>query len=298
MIFMTGVAAEQELYHACRIIFGPDLMVSREFLEYIQFSGVKSAFRKKAMETHPDRLAGHDELAKKRSARMFHSVQQAYEKLLQYLEAREKGFRFHGRGPSSSVTFSPVSGRSPSPVKPQRGKGPVAKNKFSEPAGMWEGKGRAGRSYREGQSKRPFYAQDLYRGSIPDRQLLFGHYLYYAGQVSWQSVIKALMWQKAQRPRLGEIARARGLLRSDEIMLVLKGCVRSSLPFGQQALQQGLLTQSQLLSLLFEQKRQHKKIGEFFVQQNILTAQQLQLLLARFQRHNTRLNRSRPAWTR
>ena len=53
---MAGVAAEQELYRACRIIFGPDLTVSREFLEYIQSSGVKSAFRKKAMETHPDRL--------------------------------------------------------------------------------------------------------------------------------------------------------------------------------------------------------------------------------------------------
>ncbi|MBU0965864.1 MAG: molecular chaperone DnaJ [Proteobacteria bacterium] len=294
---MTGVAAEQELYHACRIIFGPDLTVSREFLEYIQFSGVKSAFRKKAMETHPDRLAGHDELAKKRSARMFHSVQQAYEKLLQYLEAREKGFRFHGRGASSPGTFSPIR-RSPAPAKPQRGKGPVAKSKFSETSGMWERKGRPGRFYQEGQSKKPFYTQDLYRGTIPDRQLLFGHYLYYAGQVSWQSVIKALMWQKTQRPRLGEIARSRGLLSSDEIFLVLKGCVSSTLPFGQQALQQGLLTKSQLISLLFEQRRQHKKIGEFFVQQNILTSQQLQLLLVRFQRHNTRLTRSRPAWTR
>jgi len=294
---MAGVAEEQELYRACRIIFGSDLTVSREFLEYIQFSGVKSAFRKKAMETHPDRLAGHDELARKRSARMFHSVRQAYEQLLQYLEARENGFRFHGGGPSSPATFSPAR-RNSAPAKPQRGKGPVAKSKFSEPSGMWERKGRPGKFYQEGQVKRPFYAQDLYRGTIPDRQLLFGHYLYYAGQVSWQCVIKALMWQKAQRPRLGEIARSRGLLSSDEIFLVLKGCVSSSLPFGQQALQQGLLTKSQLLALLFEQRRLHRKIGEFFVQQNILTSQQLLQHLVRFQRHNASLTRSRPACTR
>lgn len=165
---MTGVAAEQELYRACRIIFGSDLTVSREFLEYIQFSGVKSAFRKKAMETHPDRLTGHDELAIKRSARMFHSVQQAYEKLMQYLEAREKGFRFHDSGPSSPGTFCPVR-RSPFQTKPPRGKGPVAKNKFSAPAGMWQGKSRAGEFHHEGESQRTFYARDLYQGSIPER---------------------------------------------------------------------------------------------------------------------------------
>ena len=294
---MTGVAAEQELYRACRIIFGPDLTVSREFLEYIQFSGVKSAFRKKAMETHPDRLTGHDELARKRSARMFHSVQQAYEKLMQYLEAREKGFRFHGRGPSSPGTFCPVS-RSPFQTKPQRGKGPVGKNKFSKPAGMWQGKSRVGKFHHEVESQSTFYARDLYRGPIPERQMLFGHYLYYAGQVSWQCVIKALMWQKAQRPRLGKIARERGWLSSEEIFRILKGCISSSLPFGQQALQEGLLTKTQLFTLLFEQRRQHKKVGQFFIKQNILTSQQLQVLLDRFQRHNARLACSRPAWTR
>jgi len=294
---MTGVATELELYRACRIIFGPDMVVSREFLEYIQFSGVKSAFRKKAMETHPDRLAVHDELARKRSARMFHSVHQAYEKLIQYLEAREKGFRFHGRVPPSPGTFCHVRPNT-FPSRPQRRKRPVVKNKFSEPSGIWQRKSRAGKINQQGEKQRAFYTQDLYRGPIPERQLLFGHYLYYAGQVSWQSLIKALMWQKGQRPRLGEIARERGWLSREEIFLVLKGCLSSSLPFGQQALQQGLLTQGQLLMLLLAQRRQHKKVGEFFVTQNILTSQQLHVLLGRFQRHNARLARSRPAWTR
>ncbi|MEW6520204.1 MAG: J domain-containing protein [Thermodesulfobacteriota bacterium] len=294
---MTGVAAEQELYRACRIIFGPDLTVSREFLEYIQSSGVKSAFRKKAMETHPDRLPDVDELARKRSARLFHTVQQAYEQLMQYLEAREKGFRFHGRGPSAAATFCAVR-RSPFQAKPQNGKATAAADKVAEPAGGWQKKGGAGKCCRQEEGQRPFYAQDLYRGPIPDRQLLFGHYLYYAGQVSWQSVIKALSWQKAQRPRLGEIARARGWLSGEEIFVVLRGCVSSSLPFGQQAMQQGLLTRTQLLALLFEQRRRHKKIGEFFVTQNMLTDRQLQQQLALFQRHNARLARTRPAWTR
>jgi len=295
---MAEVAAEQELYHACRIIFGAELTVSREFLEYIQPAGVKSAFRRRAMETHPDRMDGHDELTRKKSARMFHAVQQAYEKLLHYVDAREKGFRFHGvvrHGARASAT----GGCGPaSPVPSRRGKGAAAAPGFSGDSRARPGRKSDGRFYQNDGGGKASCAQLLYQGAIPDRPLLFGHYLYYAGQVSWQSIIEALTWQRAQRPRLGEIAKERGWLNSEKVSLVLKGCLRSSLPFGQQAVQQGLLTRSQLQALVFEQKRQHKKFGQFFVSEKILTPQQLQVLLFRFQRHNARLVRSGSAWTR
>lgn len=281
---MKRVVAEQELYQACRIIFGPDLRVSREFLEYIQFSGVKSAFRKKAMETHPDRLPTLDELAKKRSAQMFHVVQQAYEKLMHYLEAREKGFRFQRSIPASST-----AGRTAGPNrKPQRNR---PRNDFTRQNGFarpqWDAAGKARSDYSH---------HTLYRGPIPQRKLLFGHYLYYAGQVNWQTVIKALIWQKAQRPQLGEMARQHGWLTSEEILFILKRGISSRLSFGQQALQLGLLNQRKLHQLLREQQLRHKKIGEFFIHQNILTPAQVQLLLFRFQRHNTSFARTRPDW--
>ncbi|WP_143170887.1 J domain-containing protein [Desulfopila aestuarii] len=46
---------EDRLFEACRVLFGHEIELSREFLCYLQDEGVTSAFRKKAMEVHPDR---------------------------------------------------------------------------------------------------------------------------------------------------------------------------------------------------------------------------------------------------
>jgi hypothetical protein len=56
---MNHSSSHSELYHACRILFGTELQCSPEFLDYLQISGVKSAFRRRAMETHPDRLSAN-----------------------------------------------------------------------------------------------------------------------------------------------------------------------------------------------------------------------------------------------
>ncbi|MFH1215726.1 MAG: J domain-containing protein [Pseudomonadota bacterium] len=266
---MTDVAAEQELYRACRIIFGSNLDVSREFLEYLQLSGVKSAFRKKAMETHPDRLAGQDQLTRNKSVRLFHSVKNAYEQLTRYVDAREKGFRFPGRH-SPATHLNSVSKNNGRQSKSHQESPPSAKRSFAA----------------RQTSHQAFYGRNLYRGHIPERGLLFGQYLYYAGQISWQDLNQAILWQRTQRPRLGEIARERGWLRREDILLVLRSASRLSHVFGEQALHLGLLTRAQLQLLLFEQKRRHRRIGEFFVLHHILTRSQLLALLSRFNRHN------------
>lgn len=267
---MTGVAAEQELYRACRIIFGQDLAVSREFLEYIQRSGVKSAFRKKAMETHPDRLAGQDELTRRRGVRTFLSVRNAYEQLSRYLDAREKGFRFQGRRPS---VVDPYGG--------------MANNNVRPPASSWQRRPTANSANAAGrQTYSSFDARVFSRGIVPERPLLFGQYLYYAGRITWQDLNRALLWQRAQRPRMGEIARQRGWLGRQDILLILGSAAGSARLFGERALYHRLLTRGQVQLLLLEQKRLHRRVGEFFVLQRIMTRQELQILLARFARHN------------
>lgn len=262
---MTGVAAEQDLYRACRIIFGPDLAVSREFLEYMQLSGVKSAFRKKALETHPDRLAGSGGAAGKRGALLFHTVKDAYEQLSRYLDAREKGYRFHGLRPRSAASpdFAAVN-----------------------------------RVRRSSSSPGAHQRRSFFQGAVPARKLLFGQYLYYSACITWQELNQALCWQRSQRPRLGEIARNRGWLGREEILLVLRSATRSSLPFGQRALRQGLLTPVQLRLLLFEQKRLHRRLGEFFVATGVMSREQLRCALARFYRHNARFVQARPSNSR
>lgn len=273
---MTGVAEEKELYRACQIIFGPELTVSREFLEYIQLSGVKVAFRKRAMEVHPDRLTGKSELAKRRSAHRFAAVRQAYEQLATFVNARDKGFRFNTIRPWP--VHQPGNGRT---------------RRRQPPAGDSQG-ARAAESAARGNGPRPqtnrASVRNHHRGPIPERPLLFGHYLYYAGLVDWRTIVQALIWQRSQYQRIGEIAREKGWLKNEDIFHLLK-TAKPTVPFGQRAVQLGLLTRLQLLVLLAHQKRQQKRIGEFFVQKKIFNRQQLAELLTAFHRHNSRLSR-------
>ncbi len=81
---------EQEdlLFEACRILFGHDIELSRGFLRYLQDEGVISAFRKRAMEVHPDR-AFVSGLSVQRCQDEFVSLKLAYETLRQHIASRK-----------------------------------------------------------------------------------------------------------------------------------------------------------------------------------------------------------------
>ncbi|MCK7506238.1 MAG: DnaJ domain-containing protein [Desulfobacterales bacterium] len=79
-----------ELFEACETIFGPEVNVSIEFLEYLQPIGIKTAYRKRALETHPDRAKALGSFARDLNTE-FIDVQQAYEKLLLFVETNNGG---------------------------------------------------------------------------------------------------------------------------------------------------------------------------------------------------------------
>lgn len=282
---MTAVAAERELYQACRVIFGSELTVSREFLEYLQMSGVKSAFRRRVFETHPDRLNGQSELVRKRFAQQFHTVKQAYEQLTAYVYARDKGFRFQGARPHAG-------GRPPSCWSERPRKERWAAKKAPTSAFTGRTRHQAHRKYHSSQTgptRNSFSTTKHHRGVLPERHLLFGHYLYYSGLVSWQKLIQALIWQRSHKIRIGEVAVRRGWLTNEEVFSLLRAKdPANSLPFGQQAVRKGLLSRTQLAVLLAQQKRQQKRLGSFFVEKKLFSHQQLSHLLVRFHRHNSR----------
>ena len=60
---MDVIAEEQQLFRSCEILFGSQVSISREFLEYLQPSGLQGAYRKRALETHPDRMTGNELLS-------------------------------------------------------------------------------------------------------------------------------------------------------------------------------------------------------------------------------------------
>ncbi len=74
------LASTEELLDACGVLFGPEVKVSPQFLHYIQPSGIKAAFRERALETHPDRALALGKYGA-RMDDMFKEVVVAYEKL-------------------------------------------------------------------------------------------------------------------------------------------------------------------------------------------------------------------------
>jgi len=69
-----------EIYDACGVLFGPDIKISLDFLKYLRLSGIKVAYREKALETHPDRkkILGENE---SELNRLFITATTAYQKL-------------------------------------------------------------------------------------------------------------------------------------------------------------------------------------------------------------------------
>lgn len=282
---MPTVFEERELFDSCRVLFGTELHITRNFLEYLQRSGIKSAYRKKALETHPDVLASQGDNAQAKSADLFRVVQQSYENLTTYLDARDNGFRFQ------ILPVNPPRPAAPTP-KPARPAPRPARRTWST-ADFNQSRSARGQASGPGASRptprpNPYWQtrQSWNTSAVPARRLLFGHFLFYAGITNWQTIIKALVWQRTGRPRLGEIGRRFGWLTDQDILTILK---KRSLyaSFGSSAMALGFLTARQLQLMLYQQNRLQKKFGEYFVQHKILTPAQLDELARQFAQHNT-----------
>ncbi len=282
---MPAVVNENELYRACQILFGHDLPVNREFLEYLQLAGVKSAFRQRARETHPDMAVHLAEHELHRCAEQFRAVCRAHENLINYLDARDKGFRFP---PVKRRFFSRKNLWSRLKARARKSAGDDERGRFRPRRG--EARSGSRRGF-QGRLASPRVDIDkLYRGPMPSRRLLLGHYLYYAGIIDWQTIVRALVWQRTKRPRLGEIGCSFGWLREDDILPILRQC-KVKQPFGQSAVNLGLLTEVQLKTILFRQQRLQRKFGEYFTETNILTPGKLTRLIAGHKAHNAGFRR-------
>ncbi|MBW1720378.1 MAG: J domain-containing protein [Deltaproteobacteria bacterium] len=78
---MPTVPSTAELFDACGILFDPEIEISYNFLRYLCPSDLRSAYRKKALETHPDRAKT---LGKDEAEMNLHFIKAtlAYEKLI------------------------------------------------------------------------------------------------------------------------------------------------------------------------------------------------------------------------
>ncbi len=83
------ILPEGQLLQSCRILFGPEVQITPQFLGYLQPAGVKTAYRKLAMETHPDR-AHHIGVNEAILEERFKEVNRAYEQIFSYIREPDR----------------------------------------------------------------------------------------------------------------------------------------------------------------------------------------------------------------
>lgn len=74
------IISAPEAFEACEILFGPEIEISADFIKYLQPEGLKSAYRKRAFETHPDHSNSFEKDPRQMNE-LFIKVNLAYHKL-------------------------------------------------------------------------------------------------------------------------------------------------------------------------------------------------------------------------
>ncbi|MCD6525822.1 MAG: DnaJ domain-containing protein [Desulfuromonas sp.] len=245
--------AESELLEACRVLFGSELQLNRDFLYYMQPGGIKSAYRQRAKETHPDRLIDAQPHEYVRQTELFRDVSQAYQLLDSFSADPHKRL---WASADRSTHFD--SNRTASPSSPA-----------SDATG-------------------PTDRQDS-AYLLPKRHLETGLYLYYRGLISYPEMIEALVWQRRQRPIIGMLAERWGWLSAEDVRLINRYHGRRG-RFGARAVELGYLTSFQVQVLLRYQRQAQKQFGQYFVEQGMMTDAEIEVYIRQQRQHNTRFS--------
>lgn len=249
---MTAIT-ESEVIQACQTLFGEHVDIRRDFLYYVQPSGVKSAYRKKAKETHPDLFATDPPHIQRKQTALFREILQAYDILNLFFKQREDG------------AWRPCVRT----ARPRRKK--KDEDRQAPPA-----------------SERPQTRKSdetYYHGSVPFSTLQIGQYLFYRGKISFGALVRALIWQRKQRPAFGDIALRWGLLDRESIAKISAAGNRARL-FGERAVTLGLLSIFQVNTVLLFQRSLQNQLGQYFVMNNMLTREELEHIDRQLKEHN------------
>lgn len=242
--------SETAVFNACRTLFGQEVNLSREFLNYLQPSGAKTAFRNQAKTHHPDAHARASTKIRNQQTERFREIRQAYDLIIDFLEKRHLKCRT-------------ISDRSSAQAASHRGKSSTHQRTRQKP------------------HARP--------SSIPSIPLEFGMFTFYQGKVSYQQLIEALVWQRRQRPTLGAIALKWGWLSEAKVAQIL-GHRGHAVRFGKKAIELGYLKTPQIEALLQYQRSLQKRIGLYFVEKGLLTKEETDLISQSLKNHNGLIN--------
>ena len=179
---MHAMVNRQELLDAMQVIFGPAVDNGVNYLHQVSESDFKSVFRKRVMNSHPDR-AVHVGRSPEVLTREVQQINQAYQVLFPFIHGRKTGAE-HARG--RAHTARPASPRT--------------------------------RAYSRTRTPKTFF----HSGGMPPRRLRLAQFLFYCKVIDWQTMIDALIWQMRRRPKFGIIAAEWDLLTTEEIIAIIR----------------------------------------------------------------------------
>ncbi|SMC18967.1 DnaJ domain [Desulfacinum hydrothermale DSM 13146] len=264
----TLISSREEILRACSELFGPHVRGDLGFLSRIDAAAVKKAFRHRALATHPDRIRQISGTADPSAHDAFLRVKEAYD-LLDRLLAQ------HGPGAISRVLVQSRRCAHPTPRRrPRRSPSPPTAPRQ--------------------RTRRATAGPGFTSFRMPQRPLRFGEFLYFRRVITWHQLIEALVWQRRQRPRLGEIASRWRWISQEELEAYLRGKAPGD-RIGQVLVRHGLITPFQLRVLLYQQRRLQRPIGHFFVDAGLLSPHVLDQLLRHQAVHNRKTLQRKPA---
>lgn len=253
---MTTPLSEVQVIQACQTLFGSEVNVGKGFLCYLQPEGLKSAYRKKAKETHPDLFAFETPHVLKEQTSLFRDVVDAYDVVSLFFKQREEGLW-------TPSPYAQASRRRHQGKKHARKPDTCARENTN--------------------------ARTVDQKPLPFRPLQIGRYLYYRGFITYRALIDAVVWQRKQRPVIGDIALRWGWLSAEAVERIIKaGGLQGR--FGEKAVNLDLLSSFQVNVLLYFQHSQQERLGAYFVRHNILETEELERLVRELCEHNARVN--------
>ncbi len=143
----------------------------------------------------------------------------------------------------------------------------------------------------------PPVADGFWSGSLPDRRLLFGHFLYYSGRISRMTLEKAISWQRKQRPLFGQLAIELGYTTAEGIENVLANAQMNEL-IGEACVRLGTMTEYQRDAVLGRQRAHQRRLDNYFIEQGILGPLEARDLFSKQRLHNIRVYRKPAAQPR
>ena len=279
---MTMVAASEATWAMALVFRGhaaPPLHALRE-------DALKQAFRRRARDTHPDRavLRGCSEAI---LAKDFRDLRNAYEVLLSWLTQKPA----HRLPPRAQTRPAPKTTRPPRPARPQaraQTRPPPRSPPPHRPPPPPQAERPRARPAPEAASSfatSPPAHCDV--GLLPRRSVLFAEFLHLSGLINWQQRIAAIVWQRKQRPPIGQLAQSWGYLQDWQVEALIRNR-RLGERFGEAAVRLGWISAFQCQVLLGGQRRSQQPIGAYFLAEGIVSAVVLERALVVFSDHNRR----------